>query len=66
MFFTTGRIIFAVLFLIAFVIFMVLSYRKDARNHKTYYQNAGIKVLIYGTIAIIIFVSLRFLTAKLF
>ena len=60
MFFTPGRIVFASLFAIAFIIFMVISYRKDKKNLNRYYKGAGKKVLIYGTIAIIIFVSLRF------
>jgi len=63
--FTTGRIIFAILFIIAFIVFMVFSYRKDAKNHAAYYKNAAKKVAIYGTLAIIIFVALRFATAYL-
>lgn len=64
--FTTGRIIFAALFVVAFVAFMIISYKKDAKNHKTYYKNASKKVLIYGTIAIVVFVGLRYLTAVIF
>tara|TARA_B100001057_G_C22705693_1_gene893663 strand:- start:67 stop:264 length:198 start_codon:yes stop_codon:yes gene_type:complete len=63
--FTTGRIIFAIIFVIAFVIFMVLSYKKDAKNHQIYYKNTAKKVAIYGTLAIVIFVALRFVTAYL-
>jgi hypothetical protein len=63
--FTTGRIIFAIIFIIAFVIFMVISYKKDSKNHQVYYKDAAIKVAIYGTIAIIIFVGLRLVTAYL-
>ena len=63
--FTTGRIIFAIIFIIAFVIFMVISYKKDSKNHQVYYKDAAIKVAIYGTIAIIIFVALRLVTAYL-
>jgi hypothetical protein len=63
--FTKGRIIFAVIFIIAFVIFMVISYKKDSKNHQVYYKDAAIKVAIYGTIAIIIFVALRLVTAYL-
>ena len=63
--FTKGRIIFTIIFIISFIIFMVISYRKDAKNHKVYYKNAAIKVAIYGTIAIIIFVGLRLVTAYL-
>jgi hypothetical protein len=44
---------------------MVISYRKDAKNHEVYYKNAAIKVALYGTIAIIIFVGLRLVTAYL-
>ena len=62
---TKGRIIFAIIFIIAFVIFMVISYKKDSKNHQVYYKDAAIKVAIYGTIAIIIFVALRLVTAYL-
>ena len=63
--FTKGRIIFAIIFIIAFVIFMVISYKKDSKNHEAYYKDAAKKVAIYGTIAIIIFVALRLVTAYL-
>ena len=63
--FTKGRIIFAIIFIIAFVIFMVISYKKDSKNHQVYYNDAAKKVAIYGTIAIIIFVALRLVTAYL-
>ncbi|MDA9584412.1 hypothetical protein OAV59_01795 [Flavobacteriaceae bacterium] len=63
--FTKGRIIFAIIFIIAFVIFMVISYKKDSKNHQVYYKDAAKKVAIYGTIAIIIFVALRLVTAYL-
>ena len=64
--FTTGRIIFAALFVVAFIIFMVISYRKDSKNHKIHYKNAAKKVAIYGTIAVVLFVALRYLTAVFF
>ena len=63
--FTKGRIIFAIIFIIAFVIFMIISYKKDAKNHKVYYKNTAIKVAVYVTIAIILFVALRLVTAYL-
>jgi len=63
--FTKGRIIFAIIFIIAFIIFMVISYKKDSKNHQAYYKDAAKKVAIYGTIAIIIFVALRLVTAYL-
>jgi hypothetical protein len=44
---------------------MVISYKKDAKNHEVYYKNAAKKVAIYGTLAILIFVALRLVTAYL-
>ncbi len=64
--FTTGRIIFAIIFVIVFVAFMVISYRKDAKSHEAYYKNAAKKVAIYGTLAIIIFIALRIMTGYFF
>ena len=63
--FTKGRIIFAIIFIIALVIFMIISYKKDSKNHQAYYKDAAKTVAIYGTIAIIIFVALRLVTAYL-
>ncbi|MEO9571386.1 MAG: hypothetical protein ABJH82_09060 [Polaribacter sp.] len=60
-YFTTGRIIFMLLFVLAFVALMVYSYRKDIKSHNRYYKGAGKKVLIYGTIVIVVFVAIRFL-----
>lgn len=64
--FTTGRLIFIAFFVIAFVILMVISYKGDAKNHQSYYKNSAKKVALYGTIAIIIFIGLRLLTAYFF
>ena len=63
--FTTGRLIFIAFFVIAFIILMTMSYRKDSGNHQSYYKGAAKKVAIYGAIAIVVFVALRFLIAKL-
>ena len=59
--FTTGRIIFASLFVIAFIILMFFSYKKDARNNKKYYQNAA----IYVAIGIAVVIGLLFLSKLL-
>ena len=64
--FTQGRIAFAIVFAVAFVILMVISYRKDAKNHEAYYKNAAKKVALYGTIAIVLFIGFRYLTSVLF
>ena len=43
----------------------ITTLKKDSKNHQVYYKDAAIKVAIYGTIAIIIFVGLRLVTAYL-
>ena len=35
---STGQIIFAILFIIAFVTIMIISYRKDKKLHKKHYR----------------------------
>ncbi len=42
--FTTGRIIFSLLFVVAFVALLVISYRKDGSNHKKYYKHGALQV----------------------
>ncbi|MCH2218051.1 MAG: hypothetical protein MK076_08270 [Flavobacteriales bacterium] len=64
--FTPGRIAFAIVFAVAFVILMVISYRKDAKNHEAYYKNAAKKVALYGTIVIVLFLGFKYLTSVLF
>ncbi len=59
--FTTGRIIFAVFFIIAFTALMIFSYKKDAKNNKTYYQNAA----LYVAIGIVVTIGLLFLSKYL-
>jgi len=60
-YFTTGRIIFMIFFITAFIALMVWSYRKDIKNHERYYKNAGKKVLIYGSLTIAVFIAIRFI-----
>ena len=64
--FTPGRIAFAIVFAVAFVILMVISYRKDAKNHEAYYKNAAKKVALSGTIVIVLFLGFKYLTSVLF
>ncbi|HSP40078.1 MAG TPA: hypothetical protein VLN46_01510 [Gillisia sp.] len=54
--FSTGQLIFAVLFFIAFVIAMIYSYRKDIVLHKKYYNGS-----LYVLAGFIIFIVLLFL-----
>ena len=58
-FFTTGRVIFIVFFVLAFGTLLVWSYKKDTKSHNTYYKSAGKKVLLYGSLIIAVFVAIR-------
>jgi len=58
-YFTTGRIMFMIFFVLAFGILIYLSYKKDIGNHNRYYKGAGKKVLIYGGLIIAIFTAIR-------
>ncbi|MCL7764125.1 hypothetical protein MPF19_11915 [Polaribacter sp. Z014] len=60
-YFTSGRIVFMIFFIIAFTALMIYSYRKDIKNHKRYYKDTGIKVLMYGGIIIAVFIAIRIL-----
>ncbi len=60
-FFSTGRIIFIIFFVLTFGALIVWSYRKDIKNHERHYKNGGKKVLIYGGLIIAVFIALRFL-----
>lgn len=59
--FTTGRIIFASIFVVAFVILMVISYKKDAKNNKKHYQNSA----LYVAIGLAVTIALLFLSKLL-
>ena len=59
--FTTGRIVFASGFIIAFVAFMIFSYIKDAKNNKTHYKNSALHVAI----ALLVTLGLLFLSKYL-
>ena len=63
-YFTTGRIIFMILFITAFSALIIYSYRKDIKSHERYYKNAGKKVLIYGGLIIAIFIAIRILAGN--
>ena len=50
--FSTGQMIFALFFVIAFVIIMIISYLKDKNLHKKYYK--GSFWVLVGFIAFIL------------
>ncbi|MCB0459389.1 MAG: hypothetical protein KDC74_05155 [Flavobacteriaceae bacterium] len=49
--FSSGQKIFAILFIIAFIGFMIWSYRKDIKLHKLYYKKVWVVGL--GIVAVI-------------
>ncbi|SRX53985.1 hypothetical protein [Aequorivita sp. CIP111184] len=51
--FTTGQLVFAILFFIVFVFVMIYSYRGDKKLHKKQYK--GSLWILLGFIAFIIF-----------
>jgi cytochrome bd-type quinol oxidase subunit 1 len=53
--FSTGQWVFAALFLVAFVIIMIFSYRKDIATHRKFYKGSY-KVLI----AFFLFIAMLF------
>jgi len=57
--FTKGQLIFAGFFVVAFIILMVFSYRKDIKNHQKYYKNTALKVGIWLIIAVAAFSAIR-------
>lgn len=57
--FTNGQLIFAGFFVVAFIILMVFSYRKDIKNHQKYYKNTALKVGIWLIVAVAVFSAIR-------
>jgi len=57
--FTNGQLIFAGFFVVAFLILMIWSYRKDIENHKKYYKNTALKVGFWLVLAIAVWSAIR-------
>ncbi len=53
--FSTGQLIFAGFFVVAFVAVMIFSYRKDKKLHKKYYKGS-----FYVLIGFLLFIALLF------
>lgn len=51
--FTTGQTIFAILFIVAFVVVMVLMYKKDKTMHQKNYK--GVRWVLFTFIGFVIF-----------
>jgi len=50
---STGQIIFAIIFLIAFIIIMIISYRKDKKLHEKQFK--GSVWILVGFIVFVLF-----------
>ncbi|CAI8173539.1 MAG: Uncharacterised protein [Polaribacter sp. SA4-10] len=61
-YFTTGRIIFMIFFIVTFITLAIYSYKKDLQSHKVHYKDAAKNLIIYGSIILVIFIGLRLLT----
>ena len=59
--FSTGQLIFAVLFFIAFVVIISLSYRKDKKLHKKNYKGVIWILISFIAFVIILFIIKYFL-----
>ena len=57
--FTNGQLIFAAFFVVAFIILMIFSYRKDIKNHKRFYKNTALKVAFWMIITVAVFSAIR-------
>ena len=60
---STGQLIFAILFFVAFVIFVTLSYRKDRKLHRKYYKG-NIWVLVGFVIFFLILLGAKYLLTR--
>ncbi|MBU86527.1 MAG: hypothetical protein CMC53_00365 [Flavobacteriaceae bacterium] len=58
--FSTGQIMFAILFFLSFLVLVIFSYKKDLKGLKGIYS--GVKWVIFG---FIIFISLLVILKKL-
>lgn len=59
--FSQGQLLFALCFVIAFVIIMIFSYRKDIKTHKIFYKgNYKILIGFFIFIGILFFIKVYF------
>ena len=57
--FSNGQIIFAILFAIAFILFLVYAYKKDFKLHRRYYKGS-VWVLIAFIAFLLFIVAIKF------
>jgi len=51
---TTGHWIFAGIFAVAFISYLIYSYRKDLNLHKVHYKSGGIQVMLLIVITLFV------------
>ena len=51
---TSGHWIFAIIFAVVFVSYLIYSYRKDLKLHKIHYRSGGIQVLLFVVITLFV------------
>jgi len=51
---TTGHWIFAGFFAIAFLSYLIYSYRKDLKLHNVHYKSGGIQVMLFIVITLFV------------
>ena len=56
--FSTKQLIFAACFFVAFVIFMIFSYRKDILTHKKYYKGS-VWIVVFFVVFILFLFGLK-------
>ncbi|MBS3739137.1 hypothetical protein [Mesohalobacter halotolerans] len=59
--FTTGQWIFAAFFVVAFIVLMLLSYKKDKVLHQKYYKGSFYILLGFLAFVLILFLMKTFL-----
>jgi hypothetical protein len=57
--FTTGRMIFALCFMVAFIAYLIWAYVKDAGLQKKYYKGTGYILLILVVIWLIFYAFVK-------
>jgi cytochrome bd-type quinol oxidase subunit 1 len=59
--FSTGQLIFAILFFIAFVIVIIFSYKKDKKLHKKNYKGSVWILVSFAIFILLLFLIKHFL-----
>lgn len=57
--FSTGQLIFAICFVVAFVALMVFSYRKDKKLHRTHFKGS-LWILVGFIVFVLLLVGIKY------